>query len=129
MARGMITLQSKGSFKSTEAFLRRMSDNSIFALLDRYGQEGVAALANATPTRTGLTARSWSYKVVSDSGSHSLQFHNTNMVDGTPVAILIQYGHGTGTGGYVTGIDFINPIILPLFERIAADIWKAVTQA
>lgn len=122
-----LVFTSKGSFKKTEDFLERMSKESIFIVLDKYGQEGVRALAQATPTRSGLTAESWTYEIVQKHGRHAIIFHNTNLQDGVPVAILIQYGHATGTGGYVEGYDYINPIIRPLFDRIANDVWKAVT--
>lgn len=124
----MITFQSKGSFKKTESFLSLMSKEQIFTSLDKYGREGVAALANATPTDSGITAESWTYEVIQKHGRHSLIFHNSHMVDGRPIAILIQYGHATGTGGYVEGRDYINPVILPLFQKIADDVWKVVTK-
>lgn len=125
----MISLESKGSFKNTEAFLNKMAKGDIFRTLDGYGQAGVQALASATPTRTGLTAASWTYEVKKERGGWSISWRNTNMVDGTSVAILIQYGHGTGTGGYVQGRDFINPVIMPLFDKIAEAVWKEVTSA
>lgn len=121
-----ITIKSKGTFKKTEDFLERMKRKEIFASLDKYGSEGVAALRNATPVEHGLTAASWTYEVTHSFGKHKLIFRNTNMADGIPVAILIQYGHATGTGGYVQGRDYINPVIRPLFDRIASDVWKAV---
>lgn len=124
----MISLSSKGSFEKTDAFMQRMKRSEIFTSLEGYGREGVAALANATPKDSGLTASSWTYEIVQKLGRHALIFHNTNMISGRPVAILIQYGHATGTGGYVQGRDFINPVIMPLFDRIANDVWKAVTK-
>lgn len=125
----MIEFTSQGSFKKTESFLTRMSKSSIFAVLDRYGKQGVAALSKATPVESGETAAMWSYKVEHRRGSHSITWYNGNVVNGVPVAILLQYGHGTGTGGYVQGRDFINPAIKPVFDRIAQDVWKAVTSA
>ena len=124
----IISIKSKGSFKKTEAFLALMKSEEIFAALDRYGREGVNALSNATPVDSGITAESWSYEVVRQRGRHALIFHNTHMVDGRPIAILLQYGHGTGTGGYVQGRDYINPVIRPLFDRIANEVWRAVTK-
>lgn len=124
----IISITSKGSFKNTDAFLERMKSEQIFAALERYGREGVNALANATPVDSGITAESWSYEVIKQHGRHSLIFHNSHMVDGRPIAILLQYGHGTGTGGYVQGRDYINPVIRPLFDRIADEVWKAVTK-
>lgn len=123
-----MSYKASGSFDNVEAFLNRMSKEQMFASLNAYGQEGVAALARATPVDSGLTAESWTYEVVNKLGQHELIFHNTHMVSGVNVAILIQYGHGTGTGGYVVGRDYINPVILPLFEKIANDVWKAVTK-
>lgn len=122
----MTTFTFGGSFDHTETFLRRMKAQEMFRNLDRFGREGVAALANATPVDTGLTAASWTYEV-SGGSSPGITFFNTHSVSGLNVAILIQYGHGTGTGGYVAGRDFINPVIRPLFDRIADDVWKAVT--
>lgn len=123
----MIELSSKGSFSKTDAWFTKMSNKGIFKSLSRYGQEGVNALANATPTESGETARSWTYEVLQESNSWSIIWSNTHMAGDTPVVILLQYGHGTGTGGYVEGIDFINPAIQPIFDRIANDVWKAVT--
>jgi hypothetical protein len=104
-------------------------DAKFFDQLDKYGREGVAALASATPVDTSLTANSWTYEVINEGGTHGIRWRNTHMAAGTPVVILLQYGHGTGTGGYVQGRDFINPVILPLFERIKADVRKAVSSA
>lgn len=126
----MISIKSTGSFKNTDAFLHRMKHSDIMKALARYGQEGVSALAHATPTDTGETASAWSYEVVEEHKSvYSIIWTNSNVVAGVPVVILLQYGHGTGTGGYIHGRDFINPAILPIFDRIAADVWKVVTTA
>lgn len=125
----MITIESKGSFKKTESFLAKISKQNLFRSLEKYGREGVSALQSATPAESGLTATSWSYDISSSRGSYSITWSNTNVVDGVPVAILLQYGHGTGTGGYVAGQDFINPALKPVFDRIAQDVWKAVTSA
>lgn len=103
-----------------------MLDIDIVDKLDNYGKQGVDALAAATPIESGLTAQSWRYEVVKRKRGYSLVWRNTNVVSGVPVAILIQYGHATGTGGWVEGIDYINPVILPLFEKIADEIWKEV---
>lgn len=125
----MITFESSGSFKNTEAFLKRMSKGDIFQTLDAYGRQGVAALASATPSDSGVSADSWAYQVERKSGVYTITWTNSHMVAGVPIVILIQYGHGTGTGGYVQGRDFINPAIQPLFDKIANDVWKAVTSA
>ena len=123
----MISIESKGSFKNVEDFLTRMTKRDVFAVLGKYGKEGVDALSHATPSASGLTASSWSYEIVRDRNSYSIIWSNSNVVDGTPVVILLQFGHGTGTGGYVQGQDFINPALRPIFDRIAADVWKEVT--
>lgn len=123
----MITISSHGSFENTEKFLKRMSDKSIFDSLSRYGEEGVQALAEATPKDSGDTARSWVYEIERTSTSYAIIWSNTNVVDGVPIAVLIQVGHGTGTGGYVSGRDYINPALRPVFDRIAASVWKEVT--
>lgn len=125
----MITFESTGSFKNMERFLERMSRGEIFRVLDKFGRMGVAALSNATPAETGLTANSWSYEVSKGSGGYSITWTNSHTVGGTPLVILLQYGHGTGTGGYVQGRDFINPAIKPVFDQIANEVWKAVTSA
>lgn len=122
----MIGFKTSGSFKNMDDFLKRMSKGDIFSSLEKYGQRGVDALSNATPEDTGETANSWRYKVEHKKGEHGIHFFNTNVVDGRPIAILIQYGHGTGTGGYVRGRDYINPAIQPIFDQILEDIWKQV---
>ncbi len=122
----MIGIISSGNFEKTMDFLKRMLSNDIYSELNRYGRMGVDALAQATPVDTALTSRSWSYDVVHQRGVTSIEWHNSNNVAGTPLVILLQYGHGTGTGGYVRGRDFINPTIRPIFDMIAEDVWKKV---
>lgn len=124
----MLEIESQGSFRNTEDWLNRMSKGSIFASLETYAKKGVLALEQATPLDSGETARSWFYTIEHDRGSYSIIFHNSHIVNGAPIAILIQYGHGTGTGGYVQGRDYINPAIQPLFDQIANDVWKVVTK-
>jgi hypothetical protein len=123
----VITIKSKGSFRKTERFLKHAVSPDIFRILDGYGRKGVAALSAATPVASGLTANSWTYEVNESRGSHSITWRNSHVVDGVPVVILLQYGHGTGTGGYVQGKDFINPALKPIFDEIANSVWKAVT--
>ena len=123
----MITISSSGSFENTEKFLKRMTDKSIFDSLSRFGEEGVQALASATPIKTGETSRSWTYEIEKTSTSWAIIWSNTNVVDGVPIAVLIQVGHGTGPGGYVAGRDYINPALRPVFDRIADSMWKEVT--
>lgn len=124
----MITVQLSGSFKNTEDYLKRLSKGDIFASLERYGAEGVRALQAATPRDSSKTANSWTYEIRKTRKSYSIIWRNTNIVAGQPMVILLQYGHGTGTGGYVQGRDFINPVVRPLFDRIAADVWREVTR-
>lgn len=121
----MIGVRTKGDNDKTTKALKRILNGNLFSDLERYGQMGVDALSKATPVESGLTANSWVYKVFRGR-KPGIAWYNTNMAGGTSIAILIQYGHGTGTGGYVAGRDFINPAIRPLFDKIADDIWKKV---
>lgn len=118
-----------GSFKNTDKFLKAMSDDVIFQALETYGEEGVAALQAFTPKDSGITADSWSYQIEHTGRNVTIRWLNDNVNKGYNIAILIQYGHGTGTGGYVVGRDYINPAILPTFNAIAEKVWKAVTSA
>lgn len=122
----MITTKSSGSFKNTKAFFARVQNGSIFSELSAYGQQGVDALSNATPRDSGETANSWQYHIFKKNGKYGVAWYNTHVVDGIPIAIILQYGHGTGTGGYVQGYDYINPAIRPIFDKIADDVWKKV---
>lgn len=124
----MITVTQRGSFSNTERYLKRLSNIQLQAILDKYGMLGVNALSNATPVDSGRTASSWYYKVVGGRGYCSIRWYNSNVVAGKPIAILLQYGHGTGTGGYVQGRDFIMPAIRPIFDQIANDAWREVTR-
>lgn len=124
----MITFTHKGNLNKTLNFLKR-SHKIPIALLEKYGDEGLAALRNATPVDSGLTASSWFYEIVEASdGTMSLRFCNSNIHTGVNVAIMIQYGHATGTGGWVEGIDYINPAIQPIFDRMAKNIWEEVSK-
>lgn len=125
----MFSLSSTGSFDRTEAFLRRMSTGEIYNSLSRFGAQGVSALAAATPVDSGVTAGSWYYEIIQDASSWSIVWGNSNIVDGRPIAILLQMGHGTRTGGYVQGRDYINPALQPIFDQIAAEAWRVVTTA
>jgi hypothetical protein len=124
----MITFRHKGDFSKTSRFLERAKEAVRLGDLDRYGREGVTALASATPVDTGLTANSWQYKIERSNGSVSISFHNTNIQNGVPIAIILQYGHGTRNGGWVKGRDYINPAIQPIFDRLANEAWKEVTK-
>jgi hypothetical protein len=125
----MISFSSSGDFSNLERFLARIQRGDLYSRLSSYGDEGVAALAKATPKDTGKTAQSWSYEIKIDKDTASIIWGNDEIIDGRPIAILLQYGHGTGTGGYVSGRDYINPTLRPIFDRIANDVWKEVTSA
>lgn len=125
----MLSFRTSGSFNKTETFLKKMSKGDIFRVLERFGREGVAALRSATPSESGATAAMWSYEVTKTRDSFAINFTNSHLVGGTPLVILLQFGHGTGTGGYVRGRDFINPAVRPVFDKMAAEAWKAVTSA
>lgn len=122
----MIEITGKGDFKKTKDFLNKLIKRNIYSDLDKYGKQGVMALSKATPIDTSLTSHSWEYRIIKDKRHVGIEWYNTNSVNGTPVAILIQYGHATGTGGYVRGRDFINPAMRPIFDKIVDDIWKKV---
>lgn len=123
----MITFKSRGDFQHTEKFLNRMSKKEYLKVLKRYGDIGVSALSSATPKDTGKTAESWTYEITTSKGGTALTFINTNTNKNTNIAIILQYGHGTGTGGYVKGIDYINPAIRPVFDNMVEEIWREVT--
>lgn len=124
----MITFEQIGDFNNTKKYLTRLQQDQISILLDRYGAEGVRILSLVTPKETGVTASSWTYEIVKAKSGVSLYFSNSHVTKtGTPIAILIQYGHGTGTGGYVPPNDFLNPALRPLFDKMADEIWKEVT--
>jgi len=125
----MIKVSSPGDFKRTERFLNTMRSGSIFRNLGRYGRMGVDALSSATPVDTGRAAQSWAYQVGVNGGVYSISWLNTDVEGGVNVAIILQYGHGTGTGGYVQGRDYINPAIRPVFDRIAEAVWREVLSA
>lgn len=123
---GGITLEASGSYSSTTTWLQRIGRMSIEQQLARYGAKGVKALASSTPVETGKTASSWSYSVTRKGDTWILSWENTNVVRGVPIAIILQYGHVTGTGGWVQGRDYINPAIKPLMDEIAEGVWRTV---
>ena len=125
----MIEFTTTGSFKNMENFLDKMKKADFRAAIEAEAERGRQALIDATPVDSGLTASSWSYKISQNGGGISITWTNSHMAGGVPVAVLLQYGHGTGTGGYVQGRDFINPAMKPIFDRIADNIWKVVTSA
>ena len=123
---GGITLEASGNYSSTTTWLQRMGRMSIESQLARYGAKGVRALASSTPVETGKTASSWSYSVTRKGDTWILSWENTNVVRGVPIAIILQYGHVTGTGGWVQGRDYINPAIKPIMDEIAEGVWRTV---
>lgn len=123
-----ITFEEKGDFSNTERYLARMKNGVRLGILNKYGSLGVAALSNATPVESGVTAAAWSYSIVERPGYYSIRWHNSHIEDGVPIAVILQYGHGTGTGGYVQGRDYIMPAIRPVFDTIVAEAWREVTR-
>ena len=124
----MIIFRQKGDFSKLTKFLERAKEAVHLGDLDKYGREGVAALASATPVDSGETANSWYYEIKHDNGSATITFNNSHINKGVPIAIILQYGHGTGTGGWVEGRDYINPAIQPIFDKIVDEAWKEVTK-
>ena len=122
----MIVVKQKGNFSNTERFLNAAKRMNIRSILDKYGREGVLTLSSATPVDTGLTARSWGYEIQMSNTSFVISWTNSNVVKGVPIAIILQYGHGTRNGGYVQGRDYINPAIRPIFDKISEEIWREV---
>jgi len=123
----MIKATSPGSFDKTTKYLEYLKSGDMYKSLEVYGRRGVDALASATPRDTGETAKSWGYEIFRGKRLVGISWHNTYQVDNVPIAIIIQYGHGTGTGGYVQGIEYINPAIRPIFDAILEDVWRQVS--
>lgn len=124
----MISFRQKGDFSKLTNFLERAKEGIHLGDLDKYGREGVAALSSATPVDTGQTASSWYYEITNKNGVARITFCNSNLQNGVPIAIVLQYGHATGTGGWVEGRDYINPAVRPIFDRLANSAWKEVTK-
>lgn len=122
----MISVTSSGSFDDIKKYLEYLKSNKMFSALDHYGQIGVEYLKSATPKEHGETANSWRYRVIEKRGLHGVEWYNIHVVKGVNIAIILQYGHGTGTGGYVQGRDYINPALRPLFDQMINDIWRQV---
>jgi hypothetical protein len=125
----VISLTSLGDFSKTLKFLGAMQKLDVGKICEGAAQKGVHALMSATPRDSGLSANSWGYKIVRSKGSIMIGWTNSDVENGFPVALMIQYGHGTGTGGYIHGRDYINPAMRPVFDEIAETVWKAVTSA
>lgn len=124
----MFSLESEGTWEKTRGWLLRASKGDIYKNLSNYARIGVEALASATPKDSGETANSWSFEVVGKGRDFEIHWTNKNVNNGTNIAIILQTGHGTGTGGYVQGKDYINPAIQPVFDEIAEKVWKEVTR-
>ena len=124
----VVSFTQKGNFKKTDRFLGKLVGLHFARKLKHYGELGVRALKAATPKDSGLTAESWNYEIVEEKGQTALYFRNENMSEGVPVAILLQYGHATRDGGFVEGIDYINPALRPIFEQMAREAWKEVVR-
>lgn len=125
----VVTFRHRGNFNKLEKFLNKVADKSYLNVLDKYGQMGVQALSAATPVDSGATASSWMYEIEGGSGTTTISWLNTNENKGVNIAVILQYGHGTGTGGYVQGRDYINPAMRPVFDEIAEQAWREVTSA
>lgn len=124
----MIKLSTSGNFKKTTKFLESIDPHYIYNRLDKYGQLGVERLRQYTPKDTGLTSESWTYKLYISEDRASIEWWNSNIKDGVPIALVIQYGHGMPNGGYVAGVDYINPALSPIFAAIKDSLWKEVTK-
>lgn len=125
----MISFKQKGDFSKLTGFLERVKESVKIGDLDKFGRAGVEALSSATPVNTGKTANSWYYEIENKNGVATISFNNSNIQNGVPIAIILQYGHGTGTGGWVEGRDYINPAIRPIFDEIAENAWREVTKS
>ena len=123
----MIKFKQRGNFNNTERFFKRAQKMDFYKNLEKYAREGVTALASATPIDSGKTAASWDYEIQKENGKISIYWTNSNVNNGVPIAVILQYGHGTNGGGYVQGRDYINPAIQPIFDKIAENAWKEVT--
>ena len=125
----MIRFESKGDFSRSIKWLQKLQRAEFYKRVNAIAAQGTSALASATPVDSSKTAQSWSHEVKITRTSCRIEWHNSNVNQGVPIAIILQYGHGTGTGGYVAGRDYINPAIRPIFEKIAEDVWKEVTRS
>lgn len=124
----MITFRQKGNFKKTEKLLKKSLGRDYISVLKKYGEYGVRALSAATPIETGVTAMSWNYEIIQNDSSISVVWNNTNIHKGINIALILQYGHATRNGGWVEGVDYINPALRPIFDDLADKAWKEVTR-
>lgn len=123
----MFTFNVRQEGVQTEKYLQQLKQVQIMGILEKYGQIGVNALANSTPKESGATASAWGYEIEKDANGYSIHWTNDNINQGVNIAVILQYGHGTGTGGYVHAIDYINPAMAPIFDQIAEEAWNEVT--
>lgn len=124
----MISFRHKGDFSKATSYFEKLKEAAKLGILNKYGRAGVAALSSATPVDSGKTASSWGYEIEHSAGSAKIIFTNSHINKGVPIAIILQYGHGTGTGGWVQGRDYINPAIQPIFDQITEEAWREVTK-
>lgn len=124
----MISFRQRGDFRKITGFLEKARESIDIGALDKFGKQGVAALSSATPSDTGETAKKWSYEIKQNKNSVTISFNNSNIQNGCPIAIILQYGHATRNGGWVEGRDYINPAIQPIFDKIAEYAWREVTK-
>lgn len=125
----MISLVTSGDFKNIESFLHKMKTRNVEKVLQKCGEEGVSLLEDATPYDTGMTESSWDYDIESSNGRYKINFYNYNVIDGVNIAIIINYGHATGNGGYVVGYDYIDPAVKEAFDHMADELWREVVKA
>ena len=125
----IVTIKQRGNFNNSERWLKRITHRDFASKLADYGELGVAALYENTPYDTGATARAWRYEISRSPERVTISWVNDNRPYGVPVAVIIQYGHATRNGGWVEGIDYINPALRPVFEEISDKLWKEVTKA
>lgn len=129
MAQGYVQIISHGDFKKTEKFLMWLTRGKAYRhILEKYGQKGVEALRDYTPKDTGKTANSWSYEIVESNGEIDIIWKNSNINKHVNIALILQYGHGTRNGGWVEGVDYINPALRSIFKSLADEVWEVVTK-
>lgn len=124
----MISFKQKGDFSKLTCFLEKSKESINLGILNKYGREGVEALSSATPVESGKTSSSWYYKITNKNNKISISFYNSNIQNDIPIAVIIQYGHGTKNGGWIEGRDYINPAIQPIFDKISESVWREVTK-
>lgn len=124
----MIRFEQKGNFSKLDRYFKRVRNTVDNLDLEEFGKRGVAALSSATPVKTGLAASSWYYTITKTKNSTTINFNNSDIENGAPIAIILQYGHATRNGGWVEGRDYINPSIQPIFDELANNAWREVTR-